>query len=125
MKPELYFDISSEESGGSLYKAKDTNGTTTFTYQHSMYDEYSDVIEVRTTAYASFKDFWQELTQNTEWFYLHPLYVHPEVRSFVQAQLQNVNWNIYPDRKWQESHQRQWKKVLTDPTDYYNPFKKL
>jgi len=26
---------------------------------------------------------------------------------------------VHPNKKWQESHQRQWKKVLTDPGNYY------
>jgi subfamily B ATP-binding cassette protein MsbA len=26
---------------------------------------------------------------------------------------------VHPDKKWQESHQRQWKKVLDDPGTYY------
>jgi hypothetical protein len=32
-----------------------------------------------------------------------------------------VDWSVHPDKKWQESHQRQWKKVLTDPDTYYRP----
>ena len=122
MKPELYFDIGSPESGGSLYRIRHEDGSQSFSYQHSTYDEYRDEIKVFETLYPSFEAFWQELTKNKEWFYLHPLYVHPEQRDFVRAQLQAVNWDIHPDRKWQESHQRQWKKVLTDPKDYYNPF---
>jgi len=26
---------------------------------------------------------------------------------------------VQPNKKWQESHQRQWKKVLADPSSYY------
>ncbi|MEI6950587.1 hypothetical protein V9K67_25610 [Paraflavisolibacter sp. H34] len=121
MKPELYFDISSTESGGSLYRLKGNDGSIFFTYQHSAYDEDSGDIEVFETAYPSFAAFWQELVKNKEWFYLHPMYVHPEQREFVRDQLKDVPWHIYPDRKWQESHQRAWKKVLTDPGEYYNP----
>ena len=122
MKPELYFDIGSAESGGSLYRIQQDDGSFSYTYQHSTYDESRDEIKVFETQYRSFEAFWQELTRNTEWFYLHPLYVHPDKRPFIQAELQNVNWDIHPDRKWQESHKRQWKKVLTDPGHYYNPF---
>ena len=118
---ELYFDISSAESGGSLYRINDAAGKASFRYHHSIYDEYSDDIKVFETAYPSFAAFWQQLVQNKEWFYMHPLYVHPEQRAFVQEQLKGVNWQIQGDRKWQESHQRQWKKVLTDPAGYYNP----
>jgi hypothetical protein len=122
MKPELYFDIGSSESGGSLYRIRHGDGNFSFNYQHSTYDESRDELKVFETTYPSFEAFWMELIKNKEWFYQHPLYVHPEQRSFVQQQLQGVNWNIQPNKKWQESHQRQWKKVLTDPKDYYNPF---
>jgi hypothetical protein len=122
MKPELYFDIGSAESGGSLFRIRKEDGSVSFNYQHSTYDESKDEIKVFETPYPSFEAFWQELTRNKEWFYLHPLYVHPDKRVFIQAELQNVNWDIHPNKKWQESHKRQWKKVLTDPGNYYNPF---
>lgn len=122
MKPELYFDIGSTESGGSLYRIQKEAGVQSFTYQHSTYDDDNDEIKVFETTFPSFEAYWQELIKNKEWFYLHPLYVHPEQRAFVKQQLEQVNWNVHPNKKWQESHQRQWKKVLTDPKDYYNPF---
>ena len=121
MQPELYFDISSTESGGSLYRVKNKEGVSSFTYHHSIYDEYTGEIKTFQTVYSSFSAFWQVLTKDKEWFFQHPLYVHPEVRTFIQEQLKSVNWEIQGDKKWQESHQRQWKKVLTDPKDYYNP----
>ncbi|MBD0277518.1 MAG: hypothetical protein M3342_00350 [Bacteroidota bacterium] len=123
MQPELYFDISSVESGGSLYRVISKEGHESFIYHHSTYDVYTDDIKVFQTAYSSFTAFWKELTKDPQWFYMHALYVHPEQRSFVAEQLKNVDWQIQGDRKWQESHQRQWKKVLTDPKDYYNPLK--
>lgn len=119
METDIYFDISSEESGGSLYRFKKEDGSCSFLYKHSTYDDYRDEIKVFETAYASFDGFWKELVSNKEWHYLHPLYIHPEQRAFIQEQLKSVNWDIYPDKKWQESHQRQWKKVLTDPDEYY------
>jgi hypothetical protein len=119
MPQELYFDISSEQSGGSLYRITDASGAVSFLYNHSTYNDDTDDIQVFKTPYPSFEAFWQDLTKNQEWFYLHPLFVHPEQRSFVQQQLQHVNWNIHPDKKWQESHQRQWKKVLVEAPDNY------
>jgi hypothetical protein len=119
MQKELYFDIGSEQSGGSLYRIKDNAGNMGFQYQHSTYNDDSDKINVLETDYASFNDFWQMLTKDRQWFYQHPLFVHPEQRDFIREQLQQVNWSIHPNRKWQESHQRQWKKVLTDKDDYY------
>jgi hypothetical protein len=35
--------------------------------------------------------------------------------------LKTVNWKTQGDLKWQLSHQRQWTKVLSNPTDYYTP----
>ena len=119
MRKELYFDISSPETGGSLFKITDNQGHLSFYYNHSTYDEDKDELKVFETDYIDFTAFWQELTKNPEWFYLHPLYVHPEQRDFVKQELAKVNWNIHPNKKWQESHQRQWTKVLTDPAGYY------
>lgn len=121
MKPELYFDIGSPEKGGSLYRETKETGDVSFVYQHSVYDERRDEIKVFQTPYPSFKAFWQYLIKDKEWFYLHPLYVHPEIRAFIQEELKDVDWQVQGDRKWQESHRRQWNKVLTDPKDYYNP----
>jgi hypothetical protein len=120
MQPKLYFDISSTETGGSLYQLKHDDGSFSFVYHHSTYDEYRDEIRVFKTPYSSFDAFWEQLTKDREWFYLHPLFVHPEIRAFVKEQLTQVNWQVQGDQKWQESHQRQWRKVLSDPTDYYN-----
>jgi hypothetical protein len=120
MPQELYFDISSEHSGGSLYRVTDNNGKISFRYNHSTYNDNTGEMKVFNTSYGSFELFWKELTKDPEWFYQHPLYVHPEQREFVQQQLRNVNWQSHPDKKWQESHQRQWKKVLTEsPGGYY------
>jgi hypothetical protein len=120
MKEELYFDISSEEKGGSLYRLRHPDNSTTFRYSHSRYIEHKDEIEVFETIYKSFGEFWAMLTRNKEWFYLHPLFVHPEQREFVEQALEGANWEIYPDRKWQLSHQRQWEKVLNAPPGYYH-----
>jgi len=119
MQRELYFDISAEGSGGSLYRIKDNAGKDSFLYQHSTYDDDRDEIKIFETTYATFTQFWQILIKDPQWFYQHPLYVHAEQRAFVREQLQHVNWDIHPDKKWQESHQRQWKKVLSDKDDYY------
>ncbi len=116
---ELYFDISSEETGGSLYRITNENAVPYFDYNYSTYDSKLDEIKVFDKKFSSFDEFWKEITKNPEWFYLHPLFVHPEQREFVREQLKNVNWNIHPNKKWQDSHQRQWKKVLSDPGDYY------
>ena len=121
MHPELYFDISSEEQGGSLFRIIQDGGGYYFRYSHSTYDEQKDEIMVFETRYERFEDFWKKIKENAEWFYLHPLYVHPEQRAFVREELKAVNWAIHSNKKWQDSHQRQWKKVLSDPDDYYQP----
>lgn len=120
MAKELYFDISRENSGGSLYRVTGEAGLP-FYYNHSTYDEAKDEVKIFETRYADFAAFWKELIRDREWYYQHPLFVHPEQRDFVRQQLAAVNWSVHPDRKWQESHQRQWKKVLTDPDTYYRP----
>ena len=119
MKKELYFDISNEAAGGSLYRLTGDNGSVGFQYQHSTYDENTDEVKVFDTPYADFTAWWKMLTADARWYYQHPLFVHPEVRDFVRAQLAGVNWGVSPDRKWQESHQRQWKKVLEGGGSYY------
>jgi len=119
MPKELYFDISSEDSGGSLYRITDDKGAPRFYYNHSTYDNDKDAVKVFETNYPDFSAFWKELTRDPQWYYQHPLFVHPEQRDFVRKQLETVNWNVHKDKKWQDSHQRQWKKVLTDPGSYY------
>lgn len=121
MKPELYFDINTEDSGGSLFRIQAPDGSLSFLYHHSTYNLDTDATDVFQTKYPSFEAFWQELTKDKQWYYQHPLYVHPEQRAFVQEQLKSVNWNTQGDKKWQHSHQRQWTKVLSDPKDYYTP----
>jgi hypothetical protein len=118
MAKELYFDLSSEDSGGSLYRVKQPDGVA-FLYNHSTIDPATDEVTVFDTWYVSFEAFWKVLSQDPKWYYWHPLFVHPEQREFVREQLKGVNWAVHPDKKWQESHQRQWKKVLSDPEDYY------
>jgi hypothetical protein len=119
VKKELYFDISSEKKGGSLYRLVAEDGQESFYYNHSTYDDAKDELQVFESVYPSFTKFWEELTLDRAWYYLHPLFVHPEQRGFVQAQLKEVNWSIHPDPKWQHSHQRQWKKALEGPPSYY------
>jgi len=121
MAKELYFDISGEHSGGSLYRVHEADGEISFLYNYGITDPSTGEVEVFDTWYVSFGAFWRRLTEDREWYYRHPLFVHPEQREFVRQQLSGVNWGIYPDKKWQESHRRQWKKVLTDPTTYYRP----
>ena len=119
MKKELYFDISSADSGGSLFRIDD-NGKISFCYNHSTYNDTKDELKVFETDFESFEAFWKYLlTNHKEWFYLHPMFVHKEQRSFIKEQLKSVNWNIHANKKWQNSHQRQWTKVLTAPENYY------
>ncbi len=119
MKKELYFDISSEEKGGSLFRVVNENAEPSFFYSYSTYDEKRDEIKLHEKMYDSFEAFWADLIKDSEWYYLHPFFVHPEQRDFVKEQLKNVNWEIHPDIKWQMSHQNQWKKTLTGPEKYY------
>jgi hypothetical protein len=118
MRQELYFDISSETSGGSLYKIDDGNQRESFVFEYSTVDTATEEIKVHKTSFTSFDSFWKEISKE-RWFYMHPLFVHPDIRSFIEQQLQHVNWSIEGNLKWQESHKRQWKKVLTDPGKYY------
>jgi hypothetical protein len=120
MQRELYFDISSEETGGSLFRIAGKEGVPSFYYSYSTYDPDKDEVKVFEKNYPDFEAFWSELTKDPKWWYLHPLFVHPEQREFMREQLKTVNWAVHPNKKWQESHQRQWKKVLTDPGTYYN-----
>src|ERR1700759_1658318 len=98
MQRELYFDISSEQSGGSLYRLRNDEGRTFFLYQHSNYDNDLDEIKIFETTYTLFTEFWQVLVKDSQWFYQHPLYVHPEQRNFVKDQLQHVNWTVHPNK---------------------------
>jgi len=116
---ELYFDISNENAGGSLYRITTGDGGAYFYYNHSTYDDVKDEVKVFETKYPDFAAFWSMLTADKKWFFQHPLFVHPEQRDFVREKLKTVDWSVMGDRKWQDSHQRQWKKVLSDPDKYY------
>src|SRR5579872_4343495 len=119
MQRELYFDISSEESGGSLFRIAGKDGAVSFYYNYSTYDSDKDEVKVFEKKFPDFAAFWKEITGDPKWWYLHPLFVHPEQRNFVREQLKTVNWAVHPNKKWQESHKRQWTKVLADPGTYY------
>ena len=119
MKKELYIDISNEDAGGSLYRITTDDGHIHFYYNHSTYNSDTDELKVFETNYADFPAFWKMIVTDKKWFYLHPLFIHPEQRDFIKQQLQNVDWTVSGDKKWQDSHQRQWKKVLNDPLEYY------
>jgi hypothetical protein len=119
MNKELYIDISNEAAGGSLYRVTAAEGRVYFYYNHSTYNTDTDELKVFETNYDSFSAFWASVTADRQWFYLHPLFIHPEQRAFIQTQLQHVDWTVSGDKKWQDSHQRQWKKVLQDPEGYY------
>lgn len=118
MQKELYFDINSEKTGGSLYRVTRDKGDAFFIYNYSINEDNGEV-KVFEKLYGNFNLFWEQLIKDPNWPYLHPLFVHPEQRSFIREQLKSVNWQTHPNKKWQESHQRQWKKVLTDPNEYY------
>jgi hypothetical protein len=119
MSKELYFDIGSEQTGGSLYRVPEANGESSFLYNYSVTDPRTGEVQVFDTWYVSWEAFWKALTVNAEWYYLHPFFVHPEQREFVREKLKGVDWSVHPDKKWQESHRRQWKKVLEDRGTYY------
>lgn len=119
MRKELYIDISNEDAGGSLYRLTGDNGAVHFYYNHSTYNSDTDELKVFETNYTDFASFWLDITKGRTWFYLHPLFIHPEQRVFIQSLLKKADWKVEGDKKWQESHERQWKKVLVDPPDYY------
>jgi hypothetical protein len=119
VKKELYIDISSEEAGGSLYRITADDGAVHFYYNHSTYNSDTDELKLFETNYPDFNAFWKAILTDKKWYYLHPLYIHPERRNFIREQLEKADWTVMGDKKWQESHQRQWKKVLSDPGEYY------
>jgi len=119
MKKELYLDIGNESVAGSLYRITRDDNTVYFFHHYSTYDSDSDETKFFEKDYPDFSSFWQMLLKDKNWFYQHPLFVHPDERDFIQEQLKQANWDVVPDKKWQDSHQRQWKKVLTDPGNYY------
>jgi len=116
---ELYIDISNEAAGGSLYRITAADGGVHFYYNHSTYNSDTDELKVFESSFPDFEAFWKYITVDKKWFYLHPLFIHPEQRDFIREQLQGVDWSVSGDKKWQDSHQRQWKKVLADPATYY------
>src|SRR5215472_17627951 len=97
MQKELYFDISSEKRGGSLYRIRGNEGSVHFLYQFSDYNDDTGELKVQEKKFQDFASFWTYLTSDPEWFYQHPLFVHPEQRSWVSGQLAGVKWDIHPN----------------------------
>src|SRR6185437_6116375 len=100
MPKELYFDIHAEDSGGSLFRVREPDGGVAFLYNYSVANTKTGEAEVFDTWYVSFEAFWKALLKDPLWYYRHPLFVHPEQRTFVQQELKGVNWAVHPDKKW-------------------------
>ncbi len=120
MSKELYLDLSIGNAGGSLYKIVEPQGGIHFYYNHSTYNPDTDELAVFDTVYPDFLSAWTAIIKNKNWQYGHPLFVHPDHRTYIENLLKQVNWQQEGDARWQDSHRRQWKKVLTDPAAYYN-----
>ena len=118
MQKELYFDISDEHAGGSLYRVTG-DGQAYFLYDHSTYDDKKDEVQVFSTRFTDFEAFWKMLTQSKPWYFQHPMFVHLEQRPFIRELLKTADWSISGNLKWQDSHRRQWTKVLSAPAQYY------
>lgn len=118
---ELYFDIVSDEWAGGLYKILTESGADDYYYHSTSSDLETHKTVTTNKIFHSFADFWKDLTRNNRWFALHPLYIHPEQRPFVKEELKKVNWKIIADEKWRDMYQRQWNKVLNNPSEYYKP----
>ena len=121
MHEDLYFDIVSDEGAGALYHAGTGTVEKNFRYHYTSSDLDNDTTTSSVTNYSSFAEFWKEFTRNKRWFTLHPLYIHPEQRPFIKAELGKINWNVIADEKWRDMYQRQWNKVLNNPPGYYKP----
>ena len=90
MAKELYIDISNEDAGGSLYRVTADDGRVHFYYNHSTYDSDKDELKVFETNYNSFAEFWTYIKGNKQWYYLHPLFIHPEQRDTVASGCQPI-----------------------------------
>jgi|GEM_PF-641421 len=123
MNKELYFDIVSDKWAGGLYLITTEAGVKHFYYHHSLSDlENNDNKTIVTeTNYQEFKDFWEQFTTDNRWFTFHPLYIHPGQRPLIKEALNKVNWKLIADEKWRGMYQRQWNKVLNNPSEYYKP----
>jgi len=123
MPKELYFDIVSDQGAGGLYLVIAGDGSTTFYYHYCSTDLETDRVETTEANFNNFTDFWKHFTSDIKWYCLHPLYIHPELRSFIKQQLDNVSWKLVKDDHWRVMYQRQWNKVLNNPAEYYKPLR--
>lgn len=121
MNKELYFDIVSEEGAGALYYITTNDGKKNFYYHYCSSDLETGDAENTETDFLNFIDFWKYFIADKNWFCLHPLYIHPELRAFIKQQLNNISWRLVTDDQWRVMYQRQWNKVLNNPAEYYKP----
>lgn len=113
---QLIFEVHADAASYTVYQE---NATNTIIVEEVKFDEFSEIVDKEKLSFSDFNSYWKVFTQKTNWHYFHPLFIAVEYRDMVKAALEDVDWNIFPDIKWQQSHQKQWDKVLTDPANYY------
>lgn len=109
----LYFDYGTDASTGSLHRLADGSFELTQSF------EEGEEVRVERRPFASFESFWEDLARQGHLAFVHPLFVHPEARPFVSAQVGKADFSAEGDARWQGSHRRQWNKVLEAPSTYY------
>lgn len=114
---QLIFEAHADSSSYTVYQEHASNQ---ILVEEVTFNEFSDIVDKKKDYYPDFFSYWKEFSQKPNWHFFHPLFIAPDYRSLVQDALEKVDWNIFPDVKWQQSHQKQWEKVLSDPEKYYS-----
>lgn len=113
---QLIFEVHADAASFTVYQEHATNQ---IVVEEVKFDEFSELVDKDKTTFPDFYSYWKIFSQKPNWHYYHPLFIDVQYRELVREALETVDWNIFPDIKWQQSHQKQWDKVLSDPADYY------
>lgn len=114
---ELLFEIFADVISYTVYQEGMTQKVLV---EEALFDEDSNLLQVESSSFPDFYSFWKVFLQKENWHYFHPLFIATTCRPLIKEALEKVNWNVHPDIKWQQSHQKQWDKVLADPGKYYS-----
>ena len=111
---ELYFEIAAEGGASRIYKVTDDLGEVYFYRFHTNYDVDEDDITEHEEYYGTFEDFLKEFLQMQNWYFLHPLFVHKDLKPAIQTLIENLNLKLKDDPRWINHHRETWKRVLEE-----------
>ena len=109
---EAFFQYGTEGGGETLYRHNKDGEIIFYTEGRSggILDE--EEIKKWKHDYKDFNHFWNSyFTQLGNWYYFHPVFIHPDIRDFIKAALQKIQHDSFYKRNAKHS----WQKALNPP----------